>query len=368
MSKSEDQEDQNQYQNQSYDEVQDQDRIENLNQIKEQIEYHNENQPHDDAHGQEQIKDPNQNQEQTEDLNQSQTHKNVKNQEEIEDHNQNQNRNDVNSQYHDENQPHEDVNDQEQIEDFNQNQLHINVENQKEIEDLIHNQEQTEELNQNQPHENINDQDSRLLNEIKESQASNNQPRLDATFLQGIRPRLRKIPKLRILNPYLPMELQNLRDRKIRNDADIVPKSEHPISDPLLGHQNLAEDFYENAPKENRFISDTRDSYPFAFVSSEDVKTPFQDENEISDVVSNRVKWAYMEKAYGYPLRHERNKLSVTLVRNQKSIEKINLDNMYLAIKQKNKQKRYKSELKANFLSSELTLFEVIYFKYPYDN
>lgn len=328
MSKSEDQDDQNQYENPiSNDEVQDEDRIENLNQIQEQIEDHNENQPHDDAQGQEQIKD----------LNQNQLHMDVENQEEIEDL----------------------IHNQEQTEELNQNQPHDQIKEQIEI--LNQHKEQTEDLNQNQPSENVKDQDSPLLNEIKESQASNNQPQLDDRFRLGVRPRLKNKPKLRIHNPYLPMESQNLRDRKIRNDADIVPKSQHPISDPLLGNQNLAEDFYENAPKEYGFISDIRDSYPFAFVSSEDVKRTYQVENEVSDVLSNRVKWAYMEKAYGYPLRHERNKLSVTLVRNQKSIEKINLDKMYLSKKQKNKHKRYKRELKANILSSQLTLFEVIY-------
>ena len=306
MSKSEDQADQNQYQNQPNDDVNDQ----------------------------------------TQDHNQNQAYNEVQNQDRIENLNQNQ--------------PHEDVKDKEQTENLNQIQEQFEDHNQNQSHDDVQNQDRIENLNQTQPHKDVNDQDSSFLNEIKESHASNNQPQIDDTFHPG----LKKIPKLRIRNPYLPMEHQNLRDRKIRNNADIVPKSQHPISDPLLGHQNLAEDFYENAPKEYLFISDIRDSYPFAFVSSENLKTPYQVENEISDVVSNIVKWAYMEKAYGYPLRHERNKLSVTLVQNQKSIEQINLDKMYLAKKQKNIHKRYKCELKANLRSSELTLFEVIYLTY----
>jgi hypothetical protein len=208
MSKSDDQEDQNLFQNQPHDDVNDQNQD------------HNQNQAYNDVQDQDRIENLNQIQEQTEDLNQSQPHKDVKN------------------------------------------------------------QEHTERFNQNQPHENVNDQDSPLLNEIKESKASNNQPQVDDTFHPG----LKKIPKLEIRNPYLPMEHQNLRDRKIRNNADIVPKSQHPISDHLLGHQNLAEDFYENVPNEYRFISDIRDSYPFAFVSIENLKTPYQVENEISDV------------------------------------------------------------------------------------
>ena len=127
-----------------------------------------------------------------------------------------------------------------------------------------------------------------------------------------------RIKKVRIYNPYQPRDEQHFRERKIKNDSDIRPL---PVYSALKG-THLAtrlEDLKEFKIAE---------SYPFQYESSETDQKSYQLENDTYDVVSNKVKWSYLQMSIASipPLRRERNKISVSLTRDKKSIGKLNLD------------------------------------------
>lgn len=127
-----------------------------------------------------------------------------------------------------------------------------------------------------------------------------------------------RIKKVRIYNPYQPRDEQHFRERKIKNDSDVRPL---PVYSPLKGTHLVTrlEDLKE---------FNIAESYPFHFVSSETDQTSYQLENDTYDVVSNKVKWSYLQMsiASNPPLRRDRNKISVSLTRDKKSIGNLNLD------------------------------------------